>query len=413
MPLGLPIHQLGGQFHLGAIDVRTFRLVQVPEEHVVAVHAQRGGQVVDRRAGQRTDLRVIGSPPGPRATGIANDARRPPLNVGNAGEHVRHQTEVGRRALRPVGTPHVAAEGGDVAVAVGGDFHLGETGRSIAGDLQFRGPIKHQSDRPSGLLGQLGTNDAPLVGTKLRAEPTSHVIAGDGNLRGFQPQRLGEPAGRSRDVLRGEVDIQRILASPLAVGPVRFHAHVGDGVDPIVAFVADGGVLPGLFEVAGLLLAEELGAAGLLGAFQILLVDPVLQRFELHADGADGVVGDFGTNGSDGDDRFAVPPQLRTDVAHHLDGQHALDLASRRDIQMHQLGMTVRAGEQPGIGGQGRVDIGRVLRVAGGLFDTVDPGHLAAQDAILVAGFPGDFAFSHAYAPPFRAISRAHCVMPA
>ena len=217
VPLGLPVDQLRTDLHLLGVDIRLGRLVEVLHEDVVAVGSHLRRQVVDHRVGDRTQLRVRGSSPGPVRPGVGRDARRLAVAVGDPVEAVGELPERNRRAGNPAGAPVVAVPDSDVAFGIGRDRDFGEPARTGSPDLQLGGPVEHQPDRFAGLLGQLGTGHTPFIGRELRPEPATDVVAGDRDVAGVDSQRAGELAAGARDVLGREGDIELVLTIPLAV----------------------------------------------------------------------------------------------------------------------------------------------------------------------------------------------------
>ena len=88
VPLGLPVHQLRGDFHLprvdrglGAGDERLLVGAEVFHEDVVAVGSHLGGQVVIRGLRHRAGLRMIRRTPGPVWGTVVLDIRLNPAKV--------------------------------------------------------------------------------------------------------------------------------------------------------------------------------------------------------------------------------------------------------------------------------------------------------------------------------------------
>ena len=151
VPLGLPVDQLRTDLHFLGVDIRLGCLVEVLHEDVVAVGSHLRRQVIDHRVGDRTQLRVRGSSPGPVRPGVGRDARRLAVAVGDPVETVGKLSERNRAAGDPAGAPVVAVPDGDVAFGIGRDRDFGEPARAGPPDLQLGGPVEHQSDRLAGL----------------------------------------------------------------------------------------------------------------------------------------------------------------------------------------------------------------------------------------------------------------------
>ena len=87
-------------------------------------------------------------------------------NVENVWDR-RHAT-----AARAASAPGIGLPGQEVAIFIGADFHPRKSRRSRAGDFEFGATLEHHLYRlAAGLLGELGGDDAPAIGTNLLPKP--------------------------------------------------------------------------------------------------------------------------------------------------------------------------------------------------------------------------------------------------
>src|SRR5260370_36919602 len=93
MPILLPIHQLRGFLQLIRISLASGFdcIVDILGEQVQRIHVQLGGQILKRRAGDVTNLRVTGRAPGSLRSGVGGNRSVIDAAIWNASEDVREQ----------------------------------------------------------------------------------------------------------------------------------------------------------------------------------------------------------------------------------------------------------------------------------------------------------------------------------
>src|ERR1039458_1040881 len=101
----LPLHDFGGLLQLGFVGGLVRGVAEVLAEQSERIHAQLGGQILQRRTGQERRLRMVRSAPGARAARIHRHRRMVQPYVGDTGE------DVGQR--RHAAATHAAGRPGD------------------------------------------------------------------------------------------------------------------------------------------------------------------------------------------------------------------------------------------------------------------------------------------------------------
>ena len=133
----------------------------------------------------------------------------------------------------------------------------------------------HGSSRFSG---QRRTGHIPFINGKLRSKTSPDEVTLDRDVFRVHAQRLGHLAGRSRNVLRRELDVELIFAVPATGRAVRFEAAVRDGVDSVIAGMLDVGIFDRGIGIAFHGFAATAGKTAFNSLGQVELVDKVIEQ---------------------------------------------------------------------------------------------------------------------------------------
>ena len=259
---------------------------KVLRHHVVRIHPQRGGEVVQRAHGEEGRLRMVGRPPGPRAGAVRGHRRVLVLAVGDLEDVGQRRIPGASRAAR---APGLRRPGGERAVLLGPHLDLGERRRAVAGHGQLGVTVEHHLDRRVGQLGELRADDPPAVDVELAAEAAADVVRDHPHVGGRDAEPFGELRGGARDRLRGAPGGEMVGLRPVADLAVGLHAVVGHGgreIAPLDLHLGGGEGARGV--PLGLLLA----GIHLRGGRQLLLGDEVRQHLVLHLDRLQGRLGE-------------------------------------------------------------------------------------------------------------------------
>ena len=111
--------------------------------------------------------------------------------------------------------------------------------------------VSAQRTGPARALRELRGDERVLVRAVLRAEAAAHVLADDAHLVARHPELLGDRVADAPDVLRRDVDVERV-AHPLADRLMRLHRVVQDDRRSICPFDDDVRLGERALEVAAL-----------------------------------------------------------------------------------------------------------------------------------------------------------------
>src|SRR5437016_12975803 len=159
MPILFPIHQLRGflQLILVSLAAGFDCIVDILGEQVKRIHVQLGGQILKRRAGDVTNLRVTGGAPGSLRSGVGGNRGVIDASIWNASEDVREQLRVQVAATDAASGPGLGLPSGNGPVFLAGHFHFRENGGAIAGYRQLSSAIKEEFHRlAAAVFGKLG-----------------------------------------------------------------------------------------------------------------------------------------------------------------------------------------------------------------------------------------------------------------
>src|SRR5439155_19772165 len=114
----------------------------------------------------------------------------------------------------------LAAERGERAVRARSDLEPLNRRVSVPAGEVLLAPGQGAPDGAPGLPGELGSDEGVVAGFVLGSEPTAHELADHADAVARQAERLGDLVAHAPDVLRRDVDHER-LALPGADGLVR------------------------------------------------------------------------------------------------------------------------------------------------------------------------------------------------
>src|SRR5258708_23519038 len=124
MPILFPIHQLRGFLQLMLIRLAAGFgcIVDILSEQVQRIHVQLGGEILKRRAGDVTNLRMTGRAPGSLRSGVGGNRGVIDAAIWNASEDVREQLRVQIAATDATSGPGLRLPRGNGPVFLPGHF---------------------------------------------------------------------------------------------------------------------------------------------------------------------------------------------------------------------------------------------------------------------------------------------------
>jgi hypothetical protein len=295
---------------------------------------------------------------------------------------VLHRPTGHRREAGPAdGVDELAAERRERPVGLrAGDEPL--DGRvAVAGGRVLLASRERAPHRLARALRELGADVRVVAGPVLRAEAAAHELAHDAHVVGVQPELPRERVADAPDELRGDPDVELLVAAPLADRLVSLHRVVEDGLRAVLGLDDHVRVGQAALEVAALVaprLLDELAASD-----RLVRVEQRLELLPLDLDQLQRLARLPGGVRGDGGDRLTRVRRLvreHVDLAGTDDCAHAGCRASRLEVDLLDAGARVRAAEHRGVQHPVQPDVGGVRRQPAGALEPVLARSVTADD---------------------------------